>query len=65
MKTYKVEHIVLCEVRTWRTIEAANSQELLTKVAAIETLTDGNSCDYEIISDRESIQIFVKEITRG
>ena len=65
MKTYKVEHIVLCEVRTWRTIEAANSQELLAKLAAIETLTDSSTCDYEIIRDRDAIEIDITEITRG
>jgi hypothetical protein len=65
MKKYKVEHIVLCEVRTYRIIEAENMNHLLGKVAAIETLTDGSNCDYEIISDRDAIQIDIKEITRG
>jgi hypothetical protein len=68
MPIYKVTHLVLCEVATYRTIEAKDGAELLEKIASIETLTcsdDNFYCDYEIVADREAIEVDIKEITRG
>jgi hypothetical protein len=63
MKRYKVTHIVLCEVATYRTILAENFDEAMKKVAAIETLTStGDGGDYEIMSDLETKQMRITEV---
>jgi len=63
MKKYRVKHLILCEVSTWRVIEAKNYAEALVKVAEIETVTStaGSACDYEIVGDREVIAMSIKE----
>jgi hypothetical protein len=61
MKKYRVKHLVLCEVSTWRVVEAKNYAEALAKVAEIETVTSAGECDYEIVSDREVIAMSIKE----
>ena len=63
MKRYKVTHVVMCEVATYRTILAENFDDAMQKVAAIETLTstfDGG--DYEIMSDLETKQMRITEV---
>lgn len=66
MKTFKVTHIVLCEVATYRTVTAENYTEALAKVAAIETYTATGvmECDYEIISDRNVLLMEMKEVEK-
>jgi hypothetical protein len=67
MKKYKVTHIVLCEVATYRVIEAENEQDLLDKISKIETYTcsdDNYACDTEICADREVIQTHIMEIVK-
>ncbi len=65
---YKVEHLVLCKVATWRVIEADSIEEAMGKMAAIETVTASTECDYEIISDVEVLAVNIEkpeEITHG
>ena len=58
MKKYKVKQLVLCEVATYRTIEANSMDEAMGKVAGIETATA--DCDYEITADREVLSVAIK-----
>jgi hypothetical protein len=58
MNLYKVNQIVLCQVATYRTIEATSMEEAMGKVAGIETATA--DCDYEILSDREVLSVAIK-----
>jgi len=58
MNLYKVKQIVLCEVATYRTIEANSIEEAMGKVAGIETATA--ECDYEILSDREVLSVAIE-----
>jgi hypothetical protein len=59
MKQFKVKQVVLCEVHTYRVVDAENMTDALNKVAAIETATAG--CDYEIVSDVEVKAVTIKE----
>jgi hypothetical protein len=52
---FKVQAIIRCDVRVWRTVEAPGYYEALDLVKDIST-GDGN-VDYEIISDRETMSI--------
>lgn len=52
---YKVQAIIRCDVRVWRTVEAPGYYEALDLVKDIST-GDGN-VDYEIISDKETMSI--------
>jgi hypothetical protein len=61
MATFRVNHIVLCEVSTWRTIEADNFDDALLKVAAIEYVTDSSSCNYEIVNDVKIESVTITE----
>jgi len=64
MKQYKVKHVVLCEVHTYRVVVAKDIHEALTFVAAIETATASigdTPCDYEIVSDIEVKAVTIKE----
>ena len=61
MKKYRVKHLILCEVSTWRVIEAKNYSEALAKVAEIETVTSTGECDYEIVGDRDVLAMSIKE----
>lgn len=58
MKGFKVEQLILCEVRTWGYIQAENMHEAMVKVAAMGT---GDGDDYEIIGDVKTIEVEVKE----
>lgn len=63
MKQYMVNHTVICEVRTWRAIEAENYADALAKVAAIECLTDTSTgADHEVINDLEVKQVSIREL---
>lgn len=67
MAIFKVQHLVLCEVSTWRTIEADNFDDALLKVEAIETVTASGGCNYEIVNDIKikSVTITEHHTTRG
>ena len=58
MKKYKVKQLVLCEVATYRTVEANSIDEAMSNVAKIETATA--ECSYEIVSDREVLSVAIK-----
>lgn len=63
MKKYRVTHVVVCEVATYRTILAENFDDAMQKVAAIQTLTaTGDGGDYEIMSDIETKQMRITEV---
>lgn len=63
MRSYKVTHIVMCEVETYRVINAENEEDLFRKIAAIQTYTDtGDGSDYQIISDVAVKQINIRSL---
>ena len=65
MKKYEVRHLVLCDVRVHRVIEAEDYESALAKVAAIETITAtnaGGNADYEIIDDLNVKAMSIKEV---
>lgn len=67
MPKYHVTHTVLCEVNTFRTIEAENHDDLLNKLTTIEIMTSTAKdefypCDFEIINDVEIKNILIKKI---
>lgn len=63
MRSYKITHIVLCEVETYRVINAENEEDLFKKIAAIQTLTDtGDGSDYQIIGDVAVKQINIRSL---
>jgi hypothetical protein len=56
MKKFRVEHVVLCEVRVWYQVDANNHSEALEIVSKVDCPTGSsiiNGADYEIISDNE------------
>jgi hypothetical protein len=62
MAIFKVKHLVLCEVRVWRTIEADNFDAALLKVAAIEYVTDTSTgADHEVINDIKIESVTITE----
>ena len=63
MNTYKVRHVVLCEVQAWSIVTAENFDRALAEVAKIAIPTDrgnGYYYDHEVISDQEIISIEIK-----
>lgn len=56
---YKVEQVVLCEVRVWGVIEAKSMEEALGRVSAANT--GSGDYDHEIISDIKTIIVKIKE----
>ena len=64
MKQYKVKHVVLCEVHTYRIVEAESIEAAMVAVSQIQTVTAGDSamsCDYEIVADVEVKAVTIKE----
>lgn len=59
MRRFKVEQMVLCEVRVWGWIAAENMQEAAAKF--LETDTGDSTYDHEIISDIKTISMEIKE----
>jgi len=59
MKRFKVEQIVLCEVRVWGWITADHMPDAVAKF--LETDTGDSSYDHEIISDIKTISMEIKE----
>lgn len=59
MKRFKVEQVVLCEVRVWGWIAAEHMGDAM--VQAAEMGTDKSDYDHEIISDTKTISIEIKE----
>lgn len=62
MKSFRVTHVVLCEVQTYRIIQAESYDKALEKIAAIDTVTGSNDCDYEICADIAVKQLTVTEL---
>jgi hypothetical protein len=58
MKRFKVEQVVLCEVRVWGYVEAEHMGDAMAQAAEIGT---GDAHDYEIISDIDTVLIEIKE----
>jgi len=64
MKQFKVKHVVLCEVHTYRVVAANDMTDALNKIAAIGTVTAASgdmACDYEIVHDIEVKAVTIKE----
>jgi hypothetical protein len=59
MKRFKVEQVVLCEVRVWGYVHADNMNDAAAKF--LETDTGDSNYDHEIISDLKTISVEVKE----
>lgn len=59
MKSYKVQQVVLCEVRVWGYVEADNVQDAIAKAVAIGT-SSGEGFDHEITTDREVLSVSAK-----
>jgi hypothetical protein len=60
MKRFKVEQLILCEVRVWGYVEADHMPDALTKIA-LEVGTDNRDYDHEIIGDIKTLSVEVKE----
>jgi hypothetical protein len=60
MKQFKVEQLVLCEVRVWGYVEAEHMGDAMIQAAEIGT---GDGHDYEIISDVNTLTVEIKEET--
>lgn len=58
MKAFKVEQLILCEVRTWGYVEANSMHEAMVKVAEMGT---GDGHDHEIISDVKTLSVEIEE----
>jgi len=56
---YKVEKVVVCEVRVWAVIEADSMDEAMGQAAGAGT--DNGHYDHEIISDIKTIVVKIKE----
>lgn len=64
MKKFKVKHLLLCEVSTWRIVQAETFEDAMEQVKAIDTLTDTSTgADYEIVHDVEIKAMSIKEDT--
>lgn len=64
MKTYRVRHVVMCEVQAWSIVKAENFEQALAEVAKITIPTssgNGYHYDHEIISDKQIISIKIEE----
>lgn len=59
MNRYKVQQVVLCEVRVWGYVDADSVQDAITKTLAIGT-NSGEGFDYEITADREALSVSAK-----
>jgi hypothetical protein len=61
MKKYRVEQLVLCEVRVWNVVEAPTHEQALQIVAGFEAPTSVDGKDYEINSDVSILSTKVTE----
>ena len=61
MKKYRVEHLMICEVSVWRTIEAKTFEDALEKIKSITTVTSTDTgADYEIVYDMDVKSMRIK-----
>ena len=58
MKRFKVEQVVLCEVRVWGYVDAENMPDAAAKF--LETDTGDNTYDHEIISDIKTLSMEIE-----
>ena len=59
MKRFKVEQVVLCEVRVWGWINANNMEDAM--MVSVEMGTDKSEYDHEITSDIKTLSMEIKE----
>ena len=59
MRVFKVNQVVLCEVRVWGYIHADNMPDAAAKF--LETDTGDSNYDHEIIRDIKTISVDAKE----
>jgi hypothetical protein len=57
---YVVELTHLCQVNSWRVVEADSLSDLMTKIP--EMSTGDSDCDHEVVGDMETTKITVKRI---
>ena len=57
---YKVEHLVMCKVATYRVVEADSMEEAMGKVAGIQTVTASEESNYEIVEDIEVLAVNIE-----
>lgn len=61
MPKFRVDQLVLCEVKVWYNLEADTMEDALNKVAEIKTPTCAVDVDWEITSDQNIITTSIKE----
>ena len=59
LKRFKVEQVVLCEVRVWGWITANNMPDAM--MVSVEMGTDKSEYDHEIIRDIKTLSMEIKE----
>jgi hypothetical protein len=59
---FKVEHLVLCKVATYRVVEANSMEEAMGKTAGIHTVTASGESNYEIVSDVEVLAVNIEKV---
>ena len=59
MRRYKVQQVVLSEVRVWGYVEADNMQDAIDKAMEVGT-SRGEGFDYEVVADRETLSMSVE-----
>jgi hypothetical protein len=59
MKRFKVEQVVLCEVRVWGYVEAEHMSDAAFKF--LGTDTGDSDYDHEIVSDIKTISMEIEE----
>lgn len=62
MRKYKVQQVVLCEVRVWGYVEADNMYDATDKAIEIGT-GRFQGFDFEVVADRETLSISVETFT--
>lgn len=61
MKRYKVQQIILSEVRVWGYVEADNMHDAIDKATEAGT-ANFTGFDYEIINDRETLSLSIETV---
>ena len=60
MNSYKIRHVVLCNVQAWSIVQAENFEAALIEASKITIPTDsgnGYYLDHEVISDKKIISM--------
>jgi len=65
MAKFKVNQIVMCEVRVWYVVDAPTHSEALALVASRRCPTSEDGADYEITSDTAITYTKVEEADDG